>query len=180
MIPTSKRLFSLTAADLMSGSVVVVPEEMSLRGAAHRLIQAGVSGAPVVNREGRCVGVLSATDFVHWMDREHQSPAACAASPAFCASWQIIEPDALPDNAVRDYMTRDPITVATAATIGELAIKMIDVHIHRVIVVDHGGKPIGIVSSTDILAAVARADQARCLATNVEKGKETVACHAHA
>ena len=53
---------------------------------------------------------------------------------------------------------------ALAATIGELARRMIDVHIHRVIVVDQSGKPIGIVSSTDVLAALAQADQARSLA----------------
>jgi predicted transcriptional regulator len=34
---------------------------------------------------------------------------------------------------------------------------MMDAHIHRVIVVDSENRPIGVVSSTDILAAVARA-----------------------
>jgi len=161
MIPETKPLFSLTAVDLMSASLVMVPEEMSLQGAAHLLAQAAVTGAPVVNSEGRCVGLLSATDFLHWMDRDHHARVACAASPAFSASWQMVEPDALPDQAVSDYMTRDPITVCDTATIGELARKMVDVHIHRVIVVDNCGKPIGIVSSTDVLAAVVQADPAR-------------------
>ena len=58
-------------------------------------------------------------------------------------------------------MTRDPVTVSPGATIGDLARKMIDVHIHRVIVVDNNGKPIGIVSSTDLLAALALADSAQ-------------------
>jgi predicted transcriptional regulator len=35
---------------------------------------------------------------------------------------------------------------------------MIEAHIHRVIVVDERDQPIGIVSSTDILGAVAQAD----------------------
>jgi CBS domain-containing protein len=161
MVPATKPLFSMTAADLMSATLVMVPEEMSLKGAAHLLAQAAVTGAPVVNCEGHCVGVLSATDFVHWMDREHHGPAACAASPAFWAAWHTDETDELPDQAVSDYMTRDPVTVIATATIGELARKMIDVHIHRVIVVDNHGKPIGIVSSTDLLAALALADQAQ-------------------
>src|SRR6185369_2285054 len=100
MIPSTKSLFSLTAADLMSASVVMVPEDMSLKGAAHLLAQAAVTGAPVVNARGRCVGVLSATDFVHWMDRDHRSIAACAASPAFCSSWTIVDPETLPDVTV--------------------------------------------------------------------------------
>src|SRR5207253_2309937 len=102
--------------------------------------------------------------------------AACAASPAFCASWQIVDPDKLPDLTVRDYMTHDPVTVTSSATLGELARKMIDVHIHRVIVVDGFGKPIGIVSSTDVLAAVVRADQARGMGCQAAKTRETVTC----
>jgi CBS-domain-containing membrane protein len=35
---------------------------------------------------------------------------------------------------------------------------MLDAHIHRILVVDHDGKPVGIVSSTDILAALARGE----------------------
>jgi CBS domain-containing protein len=144
----------------MSKSVVTIPEEMSLKQAAHLLGKAAVTGAPVVNHEGRCVGVLSATDFVHWMDRGHSGPPACAVSPAFTASWQMPEADSLPDQAVRDYMTRDPIAVAATTPIRELARKMVGVHIHRLIVLDQNGKPVGIVSSTDLLAALMRAEQA--------------------
>jgi CBS-domain-containing membrane protein len=36
---------------------------------------------------------------------------------------------------------------------------MLDAHIHRIIIVDEGGQPVGIVSSTDVLAAVARLDE---------------------
>jgi predicted transcriptional regulator len=176
MVSPTKPLLSLTAAELMSQTLVVIPEEMSLKGAAHLLAQAAVTGAPVVDRQGRCVGVLSSTDFVHWMDRENREVAACAASPAFWASWQIVDTDKLPDSTVRDYMTRDPVMVVAAATLGELTRKMLDVHIHRVIVTDCTNKPIGIVSSTDVLAALVRADQARGTACPAEEGLETVTC----
>ena len=177
MFPTTKPLFNLTAADLMSATLVMVPEEMSLKGAAHLLAQAAVSGAPVVNKDGHCIGVLSATDFVHLVDRDERGVAACAASPAFCASWHIPDPDKLPDLTVSDYMTRDPVMVAAFVTLGELARKMLDVHIHRVVVIDRNNKPIGIVSSTDILAAVVRADPARGVSSSdSKKVMETVAC----
>jgi predicted transcriptional regulator len=41
--------------------------------------------------------------------------------------------------------------------IGDLARMMIDAHIHRLIVVDDAGRPAGVVSSTDLLAALAAA-----------------------
>src|SRR5438270_11142143 len=68
-ISTTKELFELTAADLMSREVVTIPRKMSLHGAAHRLAQAQVSGAPVIDEQGRCIGMLSATDLARWMDR---------------------------------------------------------------------------------------------------------------
>src|SRR5262249_46533560 len=75
---SSKPFLTLTAADLMSRRVLAIPQEMSLPRAAHLLSQEQVSGAPVVDGQGRCVGVLSATDFVHWAER---SGATARTSP---------------------------------------------------------------------------------------------------
>ena len=58
---------------------------------------------------------------------------------------------------VGQYMTQDPVTVPPDSPIGDLARMMTDVHIHRVIVVDAEGRPVGVVSSTDVLAALAGA-----------------------
>ena len=173
MTASLKPLLNWTSDDLMSASVVMVPEEMSLQGAAHLLAQAHVTGAPVVNSEGRCVGVLSSTDFVNWVDRHRDKPVA--PQTEYCASWQLVDPGELPKDAVHNYMTRDPVTVSQTSSIGELARLMIDNHIHRVIVTEKTGKPIGIVSSTDVLAAVARADLAR-ITGNAYKTNKSVPC----
>jgi CBS domain-containing protein len=157
MLAPNRPLMSLTAADLMSQAVVMVPQDMSLEGAARLLSQAQVSGAPVVDTEGRCVGVLSATDFVH---RAQKGVRPGVAQECVCSSWQIVDTECLPREAVLHHMTKDPVTVTSAARIGELAQMMLDAHIHRVIVVDKNRRPIGIVSSTDILAAVAQAARA--------------------
>src|SRR5271156_5679968 len=102
MAPATKPLLSLTAGELMTASVVMVPEEMSLQGAAHLLTQACVTGAPVVNKEGRCVGVLSGTDFVHWVDKNRDTGSQ-PRSPSVCFAWQIVDPESLPEDAVHNY-----------------------------------------------------------------------------
>jgi CBS domain-containing protein len=162
MRTVGKPLLAMTADDLMSRALVVIPEEMSLQCAARLLRQSQVTGAPVVNSEGRCVGVLSATDFLRWaegMDRSGNAGAErCPAQPCVCADWQVLDADELPAEEVRRYMTPDPVMTDPATPIGRLAWNMVDAHIHRIIVVDAQRRPIGIVSSTDILAAVAYAD----------------------
>ncbi|MFN4261228.1 MAG: HPP family protein [Gemmataceae bacterium] len=154
-----KPFLELTAADLMSRHVVVIPEEMSLRAAAHMLSQAHVSGAPVVDADGRCVGVLSATDFLHWVDRGEQLVEPTQEEWAnYCSEWQV-PAEELPADAVGKYMTADPVLVGLEASIIDLARQMLDAHIHRLVVVDDRRCPIGIVSSTDLLAAVAYAHE---------------------
>jgi predicted transcriptional regulator len=152
----NKALLSLTAADLMSRELVLVPQEMSLQGAARMLTRAQVSGAPVVDDMGKCIGVLSATDILHWVDDGVPRNRAKAVDESVCHSWKIFGNDASPTDCVSGHMTGDPVVVRSSVGIGDLAQMMMDARIHRVIVVDHGGRPVGIVSSTDILAAVAR------------------------
>ncbi len=157
MRATTKSFASLTAADLMSREVTVIPRHLSLRTAAHLLSQARVSGAPVIDASGACVGVISSTDFVHWAEGRHPAPRDRMCAPCACSDWQVFDAESLPAEEVGAYMTPDPVTTGPNAMIGELARMMLDAHIHRLIVVDSKNHPEGIVSSTDILAAVAGA-----------------------
>ncbi len=153
-----ERLTSLTALDLMSRYVLTIPVGMSLRTAAHLLAQLRVSGAPVVNDRGACVGVISATDFLRRADGERKGRLLVARPDCVCADWQLVEIETLPAEDVASHMTTDPVTVAPETPIQHLARAMVDAHIHRVIVTDAARRPIGVVSSTDVLVAVARTE----------------------
>jgi CBS domain-containing protein len=203
MMITDDPLCKVTARDVMTCPVEVIPHTMSLRAAARLLVRAGISGAPVVDAEGRCVGVLSANDFVRWTEEgavgaEEGQPLACPyqqkgrlltgeeAAMCFLAEgscpWQMALPTtggrhatlcrlpngvysdwqqmirSLPTSAVKRYMTTDVVTAEMEMPLPVLARTMLDARIHRIIVVDDGHRPTGIVTSMDILAAVARAD----------------------
>jgi CBS domain-containing membrane protein len=154
-----KTFFELTADDLMTHPVEVLPEDMLLADAARLLARAQVSGAPVVDGAGRCVGVLSASDFVAWAERgAHAEKVRCTAS--CCSDWQVMDLEFLPKDEVRWHMTADPVMVSPTTPIIEVAETMVDAHIHRVVVVDAEHRPVGIVSNTDIVAAVSRAVKA--------------------
>jgi CBS domain-containing protein len=164
-----KSLLALCAADIMSGHVVMIPREMSLQGAARMLTRAGVTGAPVVDVNGRCIGVLSTTDFMRWVEKDRKIGASKCAGEPMCSAWQIPEAAIEPTCRVEDFMTRDPVLVAPRTRIADLARMMMDAHIHRVIVVDGiAERPIGIVSSMDILAALARAESTAAAGVRAE------------
>ena len=152
----------LCTADVMSRQVKVIPQDMPLPAAARILSEARISGAPVVDADGRCLGVLSAIDFVHWArhgaeaDQVRAAPRSC-----FCSDWQVVNVNVLPGDEVPRHMTPGPVTVLPTTPITEVARIMSEAHIHRVIVADMKGRPIGIVTSTDILAAIAKLDDVR-------------------
>jgi len=149
----AKSLLDLTAADLMMSPVVTIPEGTSLHDAARLLSRANITGAPVVDMMGRCIGVLSSSDFVTRAGEEGEEIS-------FIAPWgEMISVDDSPDSEIRNYMTVQPVTVLPTTSVGELAQKMVDAHIHRVLVVVEQDRPCGIVTSTDVVAAVARAAQ---------------------
>src|ERR1700737_2020742 len=103
----------MTASGLMSRDVVMIPRAMSLRTAGHLLSETHVSGAPVVDETGECVGVLSSTDFMHWVGNGEQGACrpSCPKPGCFHTAWQIAEGDDLPTDDVGAYMTTDPVTV---------------------------------------------------------------------
>jgi len=159
MLTLTKPFAALTAADLMTRDVITIPEHMSLRTAAHMLARAQVTGAPVINEEGACTGVLSGSDFVRWAD-DGSPRRLAAASSCICADWQMVEVEDLPLDEVRLYMTSDVVTATPHTGIVELTRMMLNAHIHRILIVDARRRPLGIISATDIMAAVANSDHA--------------------
>jgi CBS domain-containing protein len=159
---TVEDLFALTAEDLMSRDVITIPQRMPLSDAVGVLAQAHIGGAPVMDGRGECVGVFSLADFARRTRPGNRVAHLAPPVPGcVCTEWEVVQPDwdALPPDAVGRYVTPNPVVVSPATTLGEMARKMVDGHIHRPIVTDAEGRPVGIVSSTDLLAAVARADR---------------------
>jgi CBS domain-containing protein len=143
----------------MTAPVLTIPQEMSLREAASLLSHSHISGAPVVDAEGQCIGVLSSSDFVTWAG-EGGEAASGGSVTGFIAPWgEWIDIEDSPDTEIRHYMTALPVKVAGATPIAELAQRMVADHIHRVLVVGDQNRPRGIVTRTDVRAAVARMSQ---------------------
>lgn len=153
---TSKPFCALTADDLMSRPVEAIPARMSLREAARLLRRSQISRAPVVDEHGRCVGVLSAPDFVRAAENDGPQNLHCHADANVCSEWQIVDVGILPNEEIGTFMTADPVTASTETRATELARTLLDAHIHRVVIVDRHRRPVGAVTSTDILAAVVR------------------------
>jgi CBS domain-containing protein len=206
MTMTTWPFLTLTASDLMSRDVVTISEEMSLRAAARLFLENGIGGAPVVDGDGRCVGVLCATDIVRWAAEGGQgaeevplpdcpyqvkgrsltgeTAVICTLGEGNCLLQELrpstggrhvglcrLPPGVILNrrrdtqnlavSAVRRYMTADVVVVGPQTPLPELARAMMGSHTHRAIVVNEQRRPIGVVSSTDLVAALAYPDRER-------------------
>jgi CIC family chloride channel protein len=129
----------MTVAELMQPHVRTVGSDTSVAEAVVSLADAHVSGMPVVDGTGKVIGVLSTTDVL--------AAEAEAGDPA--ARQTLFE-----NTVVRDIMTPRPYTIAPNEDVREAARQMLYADVHRLFVAE-GDKVVGVISTTDIVRAVA-------------------------
>lgn len=145
-----ERLQGLVVADIMTRDVTVIPETACMVEAAATLSLGGASGAPVVDCCGRCIGVLSATDFMR-VDKN------AAWGPSYPTEDNGLGLGELPRISVKRFMTAPVQTVSPNEPMMHAVELMCGKHIHRLVVVDDRERPVGLVSTLDVVAALLHA-----------------------
>ena len=145
---------SVIIRDLMTKNVANLSPDMTLEQAWNFLTSKKISGAPVAEKSGKLVGILSQTDLAREAFRKHGSPFSLSANHSMDSYFQTLEEGPLPDFfkkvQVENIMDQDVITAAASDSVGHVADKMRKNHIHRVVIVENE-KVIGIVSALDLL-----------------------------
>jgi predicted transcriptional regulator len=129
----------MTVAELMQRNVKTIRSEASVAEAVVALADAHISGMPVVDATGRAIGVLSTSDV---LTAEAETDDGIARQ----SLWER--------TAVRDLMTPRPFTIAPAEDVREAARQMLYAEVHRLVVAE-GDQVVGIISTTDIVRAIA-------------------------
>lgn len=120
-----------TARDLMARSLVTLKPDMDMEQAIDILLKNKVSGATVVGDDGEVLGVLSEKDCLRIF-----------ASGAY---------NSLPSTFVKDYMSKDVLTVAPDADLFRVADLFLKNSFRRLPVVEEG-LLVGQISRRDVLA----------------------------
>lgn len=142
-----RRLTSLKVSDVMAHKVVTVSPRQPMADVATLFANHEISSAPVIDQRGICVGVLSAFDFVIRDARKTNQAGLAAQRPT----------DSPAPETVESYMSPKVKFIKGEAPLLQVANAMCTQHVHRLPVVDRDGKPIGVVSTMDIVAAMLNA-----------------------
>jgi CBS domain-containing protein len=146
-----------TVGELMSPPSVRLRPRTTVREAEEALGKKRVTGAPVVDDDGRAVGVVSQHDLiVHLSGR-----TTVGESGAFytdVADYRELSEVAVDRGRtpVEQIMTRDVVCVDRGTSVIEAARRMRERRIHRLLVTQ-SGVLVGIVTSLDLLSVLADA-----------------------
>ena len=146
----------MKVGEAMTTSVVTVGPEASWKEVAERMLDAGVSGLPVVDDGGYLLGLITEADLVSkpaYGERRHRSLAALVDLLTGEARWAG---KATALNASQ-LMTTAVITATPEEHVRAAAQRMLDRQVKRLPVLD-GGTLVGIVSRRDLLRSFHRPD----------------------
>lgn len=156
-----------TAAELMSRDVVTLDDRDSLQEAMKIMTEQHVSGVPVTDAAGHCLGVISTSDIVAFIEADQEelegtSPPSGAWFNPETQKWEesMFSPDLLGEYdavPVTDAMTSDPLAVKPTTAVNEVARLMVDNEVHRVFVVDGQQRLEGVISAFDFVEMIADA-----------------------
>ncbi len=160
MTTISKRV---VAADLMQRDIVAIAPDDTLREALELMTENHITGLPVMDGKSHCVGLITASDILNY-EEEHANNSAENGSAQFydpeTQQWETVPFSAFGleefgDVRVRDVMTRELVWVDRGTSLKEVARRMIDERVHRVLVMDKQCCLYGILSSYDFVRVVA-------------------------
>jgi CBS domain-containing protein len=137
----------MKANEIMTTEVLTVGPDTPVRAAAATMADHQITSLPVVDEDGRLIGIVSEIDLIRdRLPRDPRSHLAVTTQP---------QPD--PAQLVAQVMTEVVECLGGGADTADVAALMVDNDIRAVPIVD-GGTLIGIVSRRDLLRTLLRDD----------------------
>jgi len=137
------KLKDIKAKDVMTSPVICVSPTTPTEELAKLFIDKSISGAPVIDENGKLVGIVSKTDLLE----AHLMPEEYMESPTLQKGY------------VEDIMVPIVSFVSENDPIDRIIHLMSDENIHRVVVTDGEGKVVGIITPMDVLKYIIKSSE---------------------
>ena len=139
--------------DVMTVDVATVKPDTSLKDMARELSRRRISGMPVVDDDGRIVGVISEADV---LAKEQSEPEHRAGALARLLNRE--GPSKLGARVVGEAMSSPAVTIQPHCPVARAAEEMLEREVNRLPVVQQE-RLVGIVTRADLVRAFARSDE---------------------
>lgn len=139
---------------VMARHVETVAPDTGFKALVTRLRACRVSGLPVVDREGRLLGMVTEADLLLKVERSAVEPAAVGTEAA--SRWLRAR---AAGRTAAELMTAPAVSVGPDADVADAAALMVRYGVRRLPVVGAGGELLGVVSRGDVLEVFLRRDE---------------------
>lgn len=144
----------MKVSELMTAPAVCIDEHASFKQAAELMIHAAVSALPVVDADGRLVGIVSEADLVR---RQAFGPDEVPGLLTMLRRPEQREELARSGNTVADVMSPEPAVADAGEDVRAAARRMAEHRYRHLPVLEHG-KVVGVVSRADLVRLFHRTD----------------------
>jgi CBS domain-containing protein len=143
----------MKAHDVMVSPVVTVKPGTTIREVAKLFLERQISAVPVVDQQGKLIGIVSEGDLMHRAEIGNARPSWWLL---LLAENQTLAADYIKTHArmVEDVMTRNVITAAPDTPLNEVA-RLLEKHAIKRVPIVRSGQLVGIVSRANLVQAVA-------------------------
>lgn len=144
----------LTVQDVMTREVFAVTPDTSLLTTARLFAVRHITGAPVIDRHGRLLGVVTQTDLVD-PDRDRTSRLGKSVYYRITDHTDEVRGDdaVSPEGIVADVMSPFVLAIAPDTSLREAAGTMVAEDVHRLLVT-RDQELVGILTAMDVLRAL--------------------------
>lgn len=148
----ARRSGEITCADIMSRDVTAIAPDASMREALHLLRGHHIKALPVTSEDAKVVGIVTQTDL---LDKAAWGPGGPRVS--FLQRLRhLVRLARAPEGSVQEIMTVHVRAARPETPIADLVPLMADGGLHAVPVVDANEQLAGIVTQSDLIAALFR------------------------
>jgi len=140
----------MQARDIMTTSVIAIGPDVEVAEIAKCLLENRISAVPVVEKDGRLIGIVSEGDLMRRSESETERRRSWWLSLFQLPEHAAIDYIKTHGRRASDVMTRGLITANDDATLEEIA-EILEKHRIKRVPVVHDGKLVGIVSRANLL-----------------------------
>jgi CBS domain-containing protein len=145
-----------TVRDVMSTHVIAARKGASFKEMAEKLREHRVSAFPVVDNDGKVIGVVSEADLL----AKEALDGGTAGMPGMISGiLQRKEEERAAGLTAGDLMTAPPVTIEPDDPVEQAARLMYARRVKRLPVTDAAGHLVGIISRADVLSVYSRPDE---------------------
>jgi CBS-domain-containing membrane protein len=130
----------VTVAEVMHGDVAVLQPRETLESATRRMSELRLKRLPVVDEEGRLVGILSRADVLRAVAESFPREPADGSHAGARTAGELMRSDA-------------PVVLATAP-LAQVVTAVASTRLNRAVVVDEDRRVVGVVADADVLRSV--------------------------